>query len=947
MADTKKVGAQIIVEGADVAAQNFEQVAKAQADFTAGTEKLSQALNENQQPLDALQQRLHALPEAYQEAALKINASGVRAGTALTAVEEAMKNGTSAAQINAQADEMLAEKMTTAAAAADTQRAALNDDTDATKANVAAKKDLQDQSIKVGLAFFAMSIAARGLRDIGRELGHVYGQEVAQGFSTAADALQTIGSFGSGGALIGSLFGPAGTIAGAGIGGSIGALSAIGTILLQLPPEVEALNTSLDALGKKDTTIQTLSKILDISTDESKALLDIAKNSPEAAQALDKLAREKEPISELQLALEGVGKAVEDIINVGKGIDPSGQGLRAGVGVALDRLVPGLNEQLKIYESIGEKARQVGATQAQAELDAAVATQKQTEAITAQDKVYDAFIAKLSPTKDSLSELTGITEDNVSTIQNYIKAHKDAGDAIGVTLERLKTLKDEQIQDSEHNQVYTGAIQDTTDTLKTQSQELIAAAEAEKLYEEQVKAAAAAQKDFENALQSSNDRLAQLDAKSANDRANAIQSYNDTVANAVRTNDDAIFNAEQSLTDKIASLWQKLQNSIVDINSQLADKIFDINTQLGDKLADIQTQLSNKLADIQQSLANKLADLAHNRDQAISSDNLKIEQAARDLAEKLYEIERTRIEATNALDFNTGEQLRKAKTEHDREDILRRHQFEQGQIDQKANDDRHDAEQDFADKVAQANKEKELAKSTYDYQVRLAKELADQQIAQAEREAAQQRIVAQRQAQQQLAVAEREHDQALLLAERQYEQEKVAAVKSYNEQVAAAARAEAEKLADAKRALAERDQAIANSYALERAQILQTLALALWAYNKIIDSINLAQTHLLGFSQAYQNFLSDPLGQNPDSGLPHGSFPNIGGYGGLDMDVPAGHERDTFMIGARTGEHVTITPPGVNNSSSSRNNYFNIYGVLDPVRVRNEVASYLDNEAWR
>lgn len=943
MADIKKVGAQIIVEGADVAAQNFEQAAKAQADFTAGTEKLSQALNENQKPLDAFQQRLHALPEEFQDAAIKMNQAGVRAGTALTAVEEAMKSGVSAATLNAQADEMLAEKMTVAAQAAEAQRIALNDDTDATKVNAEAKKELQDQAIKLGLGFFALSIAARGLRDIGRELGHIYGEDVSRAFEKVADTVQTIGSFGSGGALIGSIFGPAGTIAGAGIGGAIGILSSLPALLDQTDKGTQALYDDIQKLAQSSQASQSLSELTGITKEDADAALLAAKNNDLLRDAILGVANAKRNQENKPQVPEAVREQ-----------DPSQ-----------------IQDEYTAYALAADNAAR--ANLALAVSYAQVVIQQQAE-IDAANKTYDAnqkIIDKLVTENGFLETSTGLTKDQVVALQSYINAHQDAGDALANTLTKLNDLIRLEQEDSEHHQLFTKGIQDLTGTVHDEAQALLDAAEAEKRYQEQLKAATEAQKQFESAVQSSNTRLAQLDAKYANDRANAIQSYNDTVDNAVRTENDAIFNAEQSLTDKIASLWQKLQDSVVDINSKLADKIDDINTQLANRISDIQTQLGNKLADIQtqladklsnieQGLTNKLQELAHTRDQSLESDNLKIEQAARDLAEKLFEIERTRIEATNALDFNTGEQLRNARTEHDREDILRKHQFDQAQIDQKANDDRHDAEESFADKVAAANKEKELAKSTYDYQVRLAKELADQQIAQAERDAAQQSAVArrdaaqqlavaQRTAEQQLALAQREHDQALLLAERQYEQEKEAAVKSYNEQVAAAARAEAEKLADAQHALAERNKAIAESYALERAQILQTLELALWAYNKIIDSINLAQTHLLGFSQAYQNFLSDPLGQNGGSSglLPRGTFPNVGGYGGLDMDVPSGHDRDTFMIGARTGEHVTITPPGVNNSSSSRTNYFNIYDATNPQKVAQVVSEFLSNEAWR
>lgn len=481
--------------------------------------------------------------------------------------------------------------------------------------------------------------------------------------------------------------------------------------------------------------------------------------------------------------------------------------------------------------------------------------------------------------------------------------------------------------------------------------------EAKRVLDEQSKAAekaAAAQEKFAQAIEDSNFRLSQLNERTANQYAAALQTFNNAAEDAAQQRYNAISNAEQNLTNRVADLWQDLQNRIADINQTLADKIADIQIGLANKIGDIQTQLAfriediqtdlaDKLGDIDQDLANKLEDLAHKRKTDIQKANQDIEDAAKDLSRKLYEIERERLESIEALAFNTHEQLADARTSHDRDRIIRRAQFEQAQIDQQANDAIRDAQADYADKVAQAQLAIQLAQNTYDYEVALAKKLAEQkrqeaietaniQIAQAQRNAQFQIEQAQRQAAIQMAQAEREAAQQLALAQRRHEQELASAQRTYEQQVEAARRAEQQRLADAQRALEQRNAAIAQSYELERQQIEYTRQKALQAY--------LDQIAMIGGLIAYVNTLLSQYGAagNVTANL----FQDwIGGLG--DLIKPPTPDTSSIMGPPSTPTNELVRPPSVNNNSRSNNINIQINDATDPIKVGNEVRRVLQD----
>lgn len=469
--------------------------------------------------------------------------------------------------------------------------------------------------------------------------------------------------------------------------------------------------------------------------------------------------------------------------------------------------------------------------------------------------------------------------------------------------------------------------------------------------------AAKAEDKYSKSIEDANFRLSQLNQQTRNQRDSAQQSFDNSAADAATQRGNAIANADQQWQDRDADLWQEWQGKVAEINSKLSDRVADISTRFQNRVSDIEQGLADKIANIQQELANKLAELAHQREQAIAQGNQKEQQAAEDLARKLYEIERTRIEDTEALAFNTAEQLRSARTEHDREDILRRSQFEKGQIDQKANDARNNAENDYAKAIKQAELEKKLAKDDYDYQVMLAKQLAAQKEAEARRTADEQIKQAQREAAQQIAAAQREQAQALAAAEHRYNEETALAKRSYEEAVAAAIKAEGQKLADARRALEQRNEAITKSYELERAQIQKTVDDAHKAFDeatKVVATLNaqiaqfitnelVALGIAVNFARELANLslLEHQFAQSHQDPIGEGYFPSTPQSAPLPIvPSPSGGTRDI--------SHTTVHAP---NSTSSSNKSITlnmpIYDATDPKKVAAVVRQEFNNAAWQ
>lgn len=765
--------------------------------------------------------------------------------------------------------------------------------------NANAHTRLTESAVASSRAFFALTLAGFGLMEIERQLEQAFGDDLPVAFERSVSGLNQIASFGSAGAFIGGTGGAIG-------GGIVGIVLALTSAALQLDPAIQQLNQSLDNLADKERVADTLAKILDVAEEDAEILLEAARKNQDFAATLEEMVKGAEPVPPAIAAIT----AAADALNIELGELPD-------VGEALNKLLQDIGASIVMIGTAIEVTKQsVGKNGIIGHLMGEDAGVNQATIWSAVRDFYKQFNEELAGTPPAAED----TARAIAQANRILADQEDIADRVTDALHRMN-----------------------------------------------------------DALDDAAFREEQLAQKTSNAYAAAQAQYGQAVSNAARERGQSIAQAEENLTNRIADLWLDLQNKVTDINQDLADKVSDINMRLGNQIADIQAQLAlriqniqqdlaNKERDIQQDLANKRAQLAQDYRENLNKINLDIKQAAKDLADELYEIERTRIEAIEALAFNTHEQLMTAQTDHDRDRIIRRAQFEQSQIDQTANDARTDALREHEQKLQQFEIEKQLAKENFDYELRLAQLLAEQKIAQARMVAAQQEQQArdsaelqiqqaQRQAAQQLAIAQREQQQALALAERRHQEELAVATRNYQQQVANARQAEMDKISDARAALNARNIAIAQSHEMERAQIERTRQKAIQAYLEILaavkaimDAIVLAETHLVGFANAYQDFIDDPLGLKGGNSQFTPIIPDLskvpGGREGLDMTVPQGYPNDSFMIRASSGERVTVTPANTTtNNARTQVNNISINGG-DTEEVRRVVRETLSEAAW-
>lgn len=765
MADLKRSGVELVVEGSDSFASALERANEQSKDLSTGLGQLGESVKSEasaeQTKIGILTQEIVLFAQLNQtiDASIKIVNSF---NTTVTNNSSVVNNNTSSFSDNSKS------VVDNSLAFTDNSQTVTNNTTTHQKNSAALQQSNEDffglvtgtRAARIGIAAITAEMAL---------LTIAAGKELPDGLREAAKGIQLIIDLTVSGFLVGGGLG-------AGIGALAGVILTLGDAASTIQQPIQDLNAKLDQLSKKDDVTTELASVLGVSKDVAQSFEDAAQKSPEFAKKLDDLAKAAEPVPPLidaiQVSLKALGAPNLGLDHLGDDLLKQLRGIVSDV-VGYGTIINDVKNQILS----GEQFNSFADIQADAQ-----------RKVTAALKEYD---QNLIGTKPSVDAIAGAQRD-----ANAINAD--------------------------------------------------ASKELDKL--------TAAQQRYAQAVQDSDHSIAQLNQRTQNEYAAAQQQFNDTVSNAVRSRDEAIANSEQSLTDHLADLWQRLGDSIANINQQLADKISDINQQLTDRVSDINQQLSDrvvsinqqladKIINIQEQLSNKLTDLRHTYDAAVQADSDKEAQAAQVLADKLLDIERTRIQATEDLAFSTHEQLQQAQTQHDKDRIERDAREKQAIIDRTANDQSSDAQKAFQEQVNQFEKEKVLAKQTYDYQVALAKQLADQQIAdvaraaqeqraQAERTASEQIATARRTAAEQTATAQRTAAEQTAAAQKQFQEQTVAAQHSYNEQVAAAQRAEQDKLNDARRALQERDNAIALSYELERQQIAYTLQKALEAYQK-------------------------------------------------------------------------------------------------------------------
>lgn len=410
----------------------------------------------------------------------------------------------------------------------------------------------------------------------------------------------------------------------------------------------------------------------------------------------------------------------------------------------------------------------------------------------------------------------------------------------------------------------------------------------------------------------------------ANERA--LDSLNNAMAQASQQRSDEfarLANQAHMEAERSAEAWRKIQDTLRDAEEKAwqtyNDRVFDINQKRQDKLDDLAYDYSHRQTDEQNA-------------------RLKREE---ELSDKLYQIERDRIEALANLDFDTAMQLSKAKTENDKDEIMYRAMHEREQINQKAMDQIEDLMRKQALDEADASKRKKDLEEEYAHRK---------------------------------AIVEREYVEELMTAKRTYEEQRKAAIDSFNDQVAAQRFAEQqqaearafqaaqieqrykEQSAAAQQRYATETKAAQQRYDDEKAALNQRyddeVKRIQETYKEKIDAIQKEWEEFVKVHDAKMQALNDELtmikygaafSQMTGTYIPSAVIGAPGGQNGLDMVVPPGFQNDSFLLRASSGEHVSISP---SQSGSKQTVNISVEPALAPI-IQSLMGQMVNNQVFR
>lgn len=794
-------------------------------------------------------------------------------------------------------------------------------------------RDMGSRSAReAGQMFFGLTIASFGLMEVQKQLAES-SSDLAGPLDKIIGLLRTTSSLGSAGAFLGGA-------PGAMIGATIGLLIDLPELLDNTTAGEKELLKSLDSLATKTDAVKTLSDLTGMTYEQAKAAEKAAQTNPEYANSLLEVAKASHQVSNAQRGLIDIGSEVMDFLS-----ELPKKALEAYVGAAEAMAMGayhtqhfGLDSSKESWDQTAEAIRRnrdqiFGLSRDIEKLGAAQDALKRQQL---GQEVLDTYAKAASMFKDiatgdaesQISNLSGATRDVVERFIEFAKAHKDVAEAADELT--AKIIQDEKAiaMMTNTDMVSLRIKAEKTEKLRQEKDALNELIQTHQDYTAVLEKAIAAEKRFADALAQASEKEQQAKDKAIEQGKQAQQQYDNSAADAARARGQAIANAERQHSDRVADINQQLADKLSDIWTNYGQKISDIWVNYEQKVADIQMNLANKIADIESQLRDKLQSLAKSYQDKLTSINYQIVDQQQQTADKLYQIERSRIEDLEKLGFNTHEQLMEAQTQHDRDRIMRKAQFEAGQINQRANDAMTDAERELAQAERKAQRERQLALQNYQYERQLAIQKEQEDIARAQREAQQQMAIALREANQAQALALREAQQAEALAKRTADEQIKQADRALHEQVAAAIQAEQSKLADAQRNLTQRLAAIEAQKQAELAAIEQTRIKAQEAYmqqlQQIGSLITLWNAYLSQFGAAGRitaNLFQDWM-KGFDKLLPQPSANQFSGLPNI---------------------------PGIQGLPGSGKNEINIHvhGATNAKEVATEVKNVLANEVFR
>jgi hypothetical protein len=365
----------------------------------------------------------------------------------------------------------------------------------------------------------------------------------------------------------------------------------------------------------------------------------------------------------------------------------------------------------------------------------------------------------------------------------------------------------------------------------------------------------------------------------------------DKIAKANRTMNETIARDARSLQDTLS----QISFSRVQAEENNLQAIAQANQSMNDSIMNAARSLQNSLSDIEQGLRDKQNDEARKYADALKTINQSIEKDRQDLNTKIIDAEKKKLDDLAALDYSTGDKLRKAKTENEKNEIELAAMHERGVIQSRATDTENAAQKTFDQQMTLENQKLEKLKSDAEYQKTVEERTASEQIARAQRTYQQQVEDAKRRDQEQLA--------NLAIRMRQEEE-------ALNQQAANARRRYDEQVTDLRAALL---QEVQDTIAAEKAK---ALAIAEEIKARMMNLMLIMQT--IGAEQAEIAWQKSMAISGQSGGGGGGGSSGFGAAQGMDAIVSS-----PMTIQVAEGykpERVTVTPLSGGTSSNTRTN---------------------------
>ena len=354
-------------------------------------------------------------------------------------------------------------------------------------------------------------------------------------------------------------------------------------------------------------------------------------------------------------------------------------------------------------------------------------------------------------------------------------------------------------------------------------------------------------------------------------------------------------NEEEQLSARLGSLAQRQSQAFVRAAEQraraerdAADQSERIARDLADTIARIMEQQATRLDTIQREYRDREDDLAYQHKRTLEQMALDEVQRARQNAARIEQINRDKARSLQELDFNTHEQLLDAKTNREREDILRRALFERGMLEQRATDQLTDVQRQIAEEKQLYDERRRLAEADYRHQHELNVRETNQKISDARRAA-----------EQQLAYAKKRNAEETADLAKRLAQQKIDIKARYDAEIVA--------IEAAKTALLAASAARIKAYTAELEMLARMAA---------------AQFKLITTGEAYRNYSYEQQRRgewNPEP-IPNGDdsyneqrrgewrpMLPVGGSGGREMDVRGGSDK----VKEASPQYVNVTVPDV------------------------------------